>query len=55
MASALNIINDPQLEEARRALKQAINGVSINDLRKDVYTRQDVKAQVDDVLSKFSF
>jgi len=55
MAKALNITNDPQLEEARRALKQAIGGIDIKDLRKDVQTRQDVKAQVDDVLSKFNF
>ena len=55
MADALNIINDPQLTEARKALKQAINGVDVGDLRKDIATRTDVKAQVDDVLSKFSF
>lgn len=55
MADALNIINDPQLTEARKALKQAINGVDVEDLRKDIPTRTDVKAQVDDVLSKFSF
>ena len=55
MADALNIVNDPQLTEARKALKQAINGVDVEDLRKDIPTRTDVKAQVDDVLSKFSF
>jgi hypothetical protein len=55
MASALNIVNDPQLEDARRALKQAIGGIDVKDLRKDIHTRQDVKAQVDDVLSKFNF
>lgn len=55
MASALNIVNDPQLDEARRALKQAIGGIDVKDLRKDIPTRQDVKAQVDDVLSKFNF
>lgn len=55
LAGSLNIINDPQLEDARKALKQAINGVDVKDLRKDMPTRQDIKAQVDDVLSKFSF
>ena len=55
LAGSLNIINDPQLEQARKALKQAINGVDVKDLRKDMPTRQDIKAQVDDVLSKFSF
>jgi len=55
LAGSLNIINDPQLEDARRALKQAIGGVDVQDLRKDMPTRIDIKAQVDDVLSKFSF
>ena len=55
LAGSLNIINDPQLEQARKALKQAINGVDVKDLRKDMPTRQDIKAQVDDVLSKFTF
>jgi hypothetical protein len=55
MVDALNIINDPQLADARKALKQAINGVDVKDLRKDIPTRTDIKAQVDDVLSKFSF
>jgi hypothetical protein len=55
MVDALNIINDPQLAEARKALKQAIGGIDVKDLRKDIPTRTDIKAQVDDVLSKFSF
>jgi len=55
MVDALNIINDPQLAEARKALKQAIGGIDVQDLRKDIPTRTDIKAQVDDVLSKFSF
>jgi hypothetical protein len=55
MVDALNIINDPQLAQARKALKQAIGGIDVKDLRKDLPTRTDIKAQVDDVLSKFSF
>lgn len=55
MVDALNIINDPQLAEARKALKRAIGNVDVKDLRKDVATRTDIKAQVDDVLSKFNF
>ena len=55
LASSLNIINDPQLEEARKALKRAIGNIDVKDLRKDVDARADVKAQVDDILSKFSF
>jgi hypothetical protein len=55
MVAGLNITNDPQLEEARKALKRAIGGIDVKDLRKDLPTRTDIKAQVDDVLSKFSF
>lgn len=55
MVDALNIVGDEQLSSARKALLGAINGIDVKDLRKDIPTRQDVKAQVDDVLSKFSF
>jgi hypothetical protein len=55
MVDALNIVNDPQLAEARKALKRAIGGIDVKDLRKDIPTRTDIKAQVDDVLSKFNF
>lgn len=55
LAESLNIINDPQIEQARKALKRAINGVDIKDLRKDMGARTEVKSQVDDILNKFSF
>lgn len=55
LAGSLNITGDVQLSEARKALMKAINGIDVKDLRKDMPTRTDVKAQVDDVLSKFSF
>ena len=55
LAESLNIINDPQLEQARKALKQSINGIDVKDLRKDMPTRQDIKNNVDDILSKFNF
>ena len=55
MAEALNIVGDTQLADARKALLSAIRGIDVKDLRKDIPTRTDIKAQVDDVLSKFSF
>jgi len=55
LADSLNIVGDVQLSEARKALKKAINGIDVKDLRKDVGARNDVKTQVDDILSKFSF
>jgi hypothetical protein len=55
LATSLNIINDPQIEDARKLLKKAINGVDVKDLRKDMPTRQDIKKEVDGILSKFDF
>jgi len=55
LAQSLNIINDPLIEEARIALKRTLNGVELKDLRKDMGTRNSVKADVDDILSKFNF
>ena len=55
LSGSLNIINDPQLEEARKALKRAIGNIDLKDLRKDVGARAEVKTQVDDILSKFTF
>lgn len=51
----LNLTNDYDLEQARLALQNAIRGLDVKDLRKDMPTRNDTKAQVDDILSKFSF
>jgi hypothetical protein len=48
-------VGDVQLSEARKALKKAIGGIDVKDLRKDVGARNDVKTQVDDILSKFNF
>lgn len=55
LAGSLNIVNDPQIEEARKALKRSISGVDVQDLRKDMGARTTIKADVDDILSKFNF
>jgi hypothetical protein len=55
LADSLNIVGDVQLSDARKALKKAIGGIDVKDLRKDVGARTDVKTQVDDILSKFNF
>jgi len=55
LVKSLNVTNDQSLEEARKALEKAINGVDIQDLRKDMPTRNEVKANVDEILNKFSF
>jgi hypothetical protein len=55
MAKVLNITHDPDLESARAALAQAITGVDVQDLRKDMNARKEVKASVDAIRSSFSF
>jgi len=55
MAQSLNVINDHQLSDARKALLKAIGNVDVKDLRKDISARTEVKTQVDDILSKFNF
>jgi len=55
MVKSLNIINDPDLETARKQLEFALVGVDAKELRTNAHTRNDVKAKVDDILSKFAF
>lgn len=55
MVQSLNVTNDVQLSDARKALLKAIGNVDVKDLRKDVGARTEVKTQVDDILSKFNF
>jgi len=54
LARDLNLTNDYDLEQARLALQNAIRGLDVKDLRRDMPTRNDTKAQVDSILSKFS-
>ena len=55
LVKALNITNDQDLEGARKALHQAISGVDLKELRTNMPVRNDVKASVDAIRSKFSF
>ena len=51
----LNITNDPAIEAARKQLSSVVNGLDAGTLRDSSYTRQEVKSQVDDILSKFNW
>lgn len=51
----INVTKDPQLEQARVELAQAISGVEPKELRDNKTIRQDVRARVDDILGKFDF
>jgi len=55
MAKALNVTNDVGLEQARKELEQLLTGVTPDELRKNEAIRQDVKKNVDSILSKFDF
>jgi hypothetical protein len=55
MVQVLNVINDQELEGARRGLASAINGVDVRDLRKDMAARTEVKSRVDEIRNAWSF
>jgi len=52
---ALNVANDPELEAARLSLRDALIGVSPNELRKHEDARVETKRRVDEILSKFNW
>lgn len=55
MLKHLNITKDPNMEQARQALKLAISNYDLDDLRSSMTARNAVKTQVDAILSKFNF
>jgi hypothetical protein len=50
-----NITHDPQMEKARQELCMLIDGVEPDELRKSMPIREEVKANVAAILSKFQF
>lgn len=48
-----NITDDPKLHEARKLLEAKLAGVTVNTLREDPDKREDVRAAVTKLLSKF--
>lgn len=55
LLTRLNVTGDSKLEEARKKLESAICNVDAKTLRESDAVRQDVKNQVDDILSAFNF
>ncbi len=55
LTKALNLTGDQELETARSQLEQLLCGVTPTELRKNHAVRQDVKKNVDELLSKFAF
>lgn len=51
----LNITGDQRLENLRKDLASALNGIDCDYLRESDDVRENVKSKVDDMLSKFNF
>ena len=51
---SLNIMNDPDLEAARRALELSLTDVDIKSLRKSPEVREAIKVKMQDLTDKFS-
>lgn len=55
MMKDLNLTGDTKMEQMRRDLYSTLNGMDLNDLKKDESARLAVKQEIDDLLSKFDF
>lgn len=55
LLSRLNVMNDPDLESARKQLEAALEGITIKDLRKSEALQVEVKQKVRGILDKFDF
>ena len=51
---SLNIMNDPDLEAARRALELSLTDVDIKSLRQSPEVRDAIKVKMQDLTDKFS-
>jgi hypothetical protein len=55
MLTHLNLTKDPALEAARVQLEQAIFATDIDDIKESAAVRADVKAKIDDIISKYEW
>ena len=51
----MNVTNDPKLEEARRQLEAAMMSANMESIKESAVAREEVKAKVDAILSKFQW
>ena len=54
MLEDFNLTGDLEMEKARRELKMTLQGVNLKELKKDDGARLAIKAEVDEILSKFN-
>lgn len=52
---ALNLINDPALENARAKLESVLKSIDVSDLRKHDSARAEARVQVAEIMDKFNF
>jgi hypothetical protein len=55
LLTKLNVTNDPQLEEARRALELTMLGADIEEIKTDPLVRDEMKSKIDSILGKFNW
>ena len=55
LLTKLNVTNDPQLEEARRALELTMLGADIEEIKTDELVRNEMKTKIDGILNKFNW
>lgn len=55
MLEHFNVTNDPQLDKMRRDLKMLMQGLDVKDLKKDEAVRNDVRAELNDILNKINW
>ena len=54
LLSKMNITNNHELEMRRKELESTLSGLTVDDLRDNVFIRQDVTSSVDEILKKIS-
>ena len=55
LLKALNILQDPQLEQARVSLSNTLSGVHAEDLRHDLAHRADIQKKAQEIRNRFAF
>lgn len=55
MMKSMNLTNDPEMERVRKELRMTLDGVDLKELKKNEYAREDVKRELDDLISKLTF
>lgn len=55
LVPALNITNDPRIEEVRAELERIVGGIHVETVRNDYPAREELKREMDDLVSRLDF